>query len=68
MINIYRGLFQKVVIHRNYVIYRGKGEDYMLSEDVMFSPNKLHVKIGRLHLESGNFMFEILHAFNNSNM
>ena len=59
---------QKDVIHRNYVIYSGKREDYMFSENVIFSPDKLHVKIGRLHMESGNYTFQILNAFNNSNM
>ena len=37
----------------------------MFSEHVIFSPDKLHVKIGRLHMESGNYMFQILNAFNN---
>ena len=36
---------QEDVIHRNYVIYRGKTKDYMFSEHVIFSTDKLHVKI-----------------------
>ena len=59
---------QKDVIHRKHVIYRGKRKDYMFSEHVIFSPDKSHVKNGRLHLECGNYMFQILHAFNNLNM
>ena len=50
------------------MIYRGKREDYMFSEHVIFSAARYHVKIGRLHMESGNYMFQILNAFNNSNM
>ena len=42
-------------------------EDYMFSEHVIFSPDKLHLKIGRLHTESGNYMYQILNAFENSN-
>ena len=40
----------------------------MFSEHVIFSPDKLHVKIGRLHIESGSYMFQILNAINNANM
>ena len=59
---------QKDVIHRKHVIYRGKREDYMFSEHVIFIPDKLHLNIGRLHMESGNYMYQILNVFNNSNM
>ena len=33
------------VIHRKHVIYRGKMKDYMFSEHVIFSPDKLHVRL-----------------------
>ena len=36
---------QKDVIHRKHEIDRGKWEYYMFSEHVIFSPDKLHVRL-----------------------
>ena len=38
-------IHQKDVIHTKHVIYRGKREDYMFSKHVLFSPDKLHVRL-----------------------
>ena len=52
---------QKDVIHRKLVIYRGKREDYMFSEHVIFSPDKLHVRLRDYirNLEITCFRYEI---------
>ena len=36
---------QKDAIHRKYVFYRGKTKDYMFFLYVIFSPDKLHVRL-----------------------
>ena len=55
-------IFSKKFNSQKYVNYRGKGEDYMFSKHVIFSPDKLHVRLhfSRLHMESRDYMFQLL--------